>query len=807
MSQPVRAVRAAIVAGVLAASFVVVLYLVKPVPDWAIAMFGGPERPIDRYGGLSLTFRPAAGSEAAFDAYIAERDTVARKEQGVVIVDFPGLPEAAAAETIDLLAYGGLTMQEVVEGSDYAKVIGEREDVKIEVDQWQPDDGGGLHTDLYLMSPSSAAMASAVEGYVPPTGTQLVYEWVEPASYEREQAPYIRSYLVKSEVAIDGTMIANAMGSYDPYSNRPIVLLDFTREGGQRFCDLTGRIAGGKLATIVGGRVRSAPIINGKICGGRASITMGGADPRRQEAERDALVAVLRTGAIPAGTIESQQWRPAADVGGEAWKARGLFGLIAALVLGILVFVAVRLVKPVVRPRIAQPEGGVPWRRIAVTGLAPVVLIASTFFTLPGVNDVELAHVMARGGGGPGLDVSVFALGVTPIITAYLLVEIVALAFPRLRWRRHDPRGRIGLGRAVAAVAIAISLVQGYFVSSYLQSMSLGGAEIVSDPGLRSQLLIMLTLAAGTMLLALLAGVIREHGLGNGYAVLMTTSFVLAIIEPYIVEGPENFYHFVTKSTLLGILGAVCIAVATRALLRWRVEQLRMPTSGLAPIMDTSAIVVMFVALSALGLGEPLYGVMERIGAIRGSLVWTLVMLVVSLPVWAWLFARPALASGITRPAWLRATGMTLFVLGGITAAGFYVSGFDASAFAIMTPVSVMIATATLLDMRDDLRARRRALVPVGILHQAQFVPLVERVLDEAGIAAHFHASHIRALFAFFGPWAPIIVLVPEADADAARSKVYETVTKEHHEVVQAFARDARPTPARPHVPAWARTR
>jgi hypothetical protein len=194
------------------------------------------------------------------------------------------------------------------------------------------------------------------------------------------------------------------------------------------------------------------------------------------------------------------------------------------------------------------------------------------------------------------------------------------------------------------------------------------------------------------------------------------------------------------------------------------------------------------------------------VSAIRASLVWNVVMLVVSVPLWAWLFARPALASGITQSAWLRATGVTFVLLGGIAIAGFYVAGVDRLAFAIMTPVSVMIATATLLDMRDDLRARRRMLVPVGILHQAQFVPLVERVLDEAGIAAHFHASHIRALFAFFAPWAPIVVLVPEADADAARSKVYETVTKEHHEVVQAFARDARPTPVRPLVPAWART-
>ncbi|MDQ3335582.1 MAG: hypothetical protein M4D80_10485 [Myxococcota bacterium] len=805
MSQPVRAVRAAIVAGVLAASFVLVLYVLKPVPDWAIGLFGGPTRPIDRYGGLSLTFRPASGSAAAFDQYVADRGSVARRQQGVVVVDFPGLPEGAANETIELLSYGGLTMQEVVEGSDYAKQIGEREDVKIEVDQWHPEDGGGLHTDLYLMAWSSDAMAAAVAGYQPPEGTQLAFEWVEPGGYRPEAKPFVRSYLVKTEVAVDGTMIASAVGSYDPSSGRPIVLLDFNREGTQRFCELTERIAGRKLATIVGGRVKSAPIVNGRICGGRVSIAMGAADPVRQESERDALVAVLQTGAIPEGTIESQQWKPAADVDSEAWKARGLFGLIAGLVLAVIVFVCVRLTRPTVRPRIAKPDGGVPWRRIAVTALAPIVLLASSFFTLPGVNEVELEHISARGGGGSALDVTVTALGVTPIITAFLLVELVALAFPRLRWRRHDPRGRIGLGRAVAAVAIALSLLQGYFLAGYLESLSRYGAEIVT-PGLRLQLLVMLSLATGTMLLAIIAGLIREHGLGNGYAVLMTTSFLFEVAQPYLIDGPENAHHYVSKGTLLGLVGALCIAVATRAMLRWRVEQLRLPTSGITPVNDMGGILMAVVLLTSLGLGDAFAEVTYRLTAIRASDIWSLVILVVSVPLWAWLFARPQIAAGITWPAWIRATGLTLLFLGIIGLAGIYMQGVDAWAIAIMTPVSVMVATATLLDIRDDLRARRRALVPVGILHQAQYVPLVERVLDEAGIAAHFHASHVRTLFAFFGPWAPIIVLVPEADADVARSKVYETVTKEHHAVVQAFARDARPTPARPLVPALART-
>ena len=78
------------------------------------------------------------------------------------------------------------------------------------------------------------------------------------------------------------------------------MLLDFNRSGSRIFGDLTAQIVGKKLATILDDRVKSAPIINGAIRGGRASITMGGRDAQRQENERNELVNVLKSGSLPA---------------------------------------------------------------------------------------------------------------------------------------------------------------------------------------------------------------------------------------------------------------------------------------------------------------------------------------------------------------------------------------------------------------------------------------------------------------------------------------------------------------------------
>lgn len=793
VNRPVRAARVAVVAGLLAAAYVIALYIARPVPGWAISMFGGPSRQIDREGGLVLTFRPEPGQEAAFDAYVADRASRTRKQGASIVVELPGVSKDAAMSTIDMLQTGGLTMREVLR-TGYAAEIGEREGVTLEVDQWMPDDGSGTRTDTFLKASSVDVMEAALAGWRPPEGAEIVFEWVDPSEWRPGTAPYVRTYLVKSAAEIDGSMIANAEKSYDPNTGRPVVLLDFTRAGGQAFCDLTARIAGEKLATMTGTRVRSAPIINGRICGGRASVMMGGSNALDQDLEADALVAVLRSGSLPKGTVEDQSWKPPANLTRPAWMARAFFGLIAALASALVILVALRLVRPTLRVT-PRPAGSIPWRRVAVTALAPIALLVAARFSLPGLNEAELEHILRR-----PLDTqeSIIALGITPIITGYFLVELVALAWPALRWRRHDPRGRVGLGRAAAAVSIAIALLQGYLVASYWDQLGRpafgfgAGVEVTAHHGAMLKILFMVTLAAGTMGLALIAGLIREHGLGNGYAALLATGYLFELAAPYTREGYANAYHFVTTETLVGGVGGIAIAFATRALLRWRVDKLRLPTCGVTPLGDSQAIIMLLVMLASLGLSG-FESTATRYYAFLQNTVAHAAILFASVPVWSWLFARPSIAAA-SLGAWIRATALTLVVF----AAAWYVGALYA--------LTIMVVTAAALDILDDLRAHRAKLVVAGIVHQAQYVGMVEDALDAAAIPVHFHASHIRTLFAFFGAWAPIIVLVPEAQGESAQRIVYATITKEHHAVVQAFARDARPTPGRRLVPAWVRT-
>jgi len=165
-------------------------------------------------------------------------------------------------------------LQVVDDGSPYMKqlfdqVASDRDtSIRSEMDRWRPE-SGVTHTDYYL----SAQDPKVIERYIAehpalavPADRQLVFERFDNGRW--------RTYLVFRHVELDRAAIASAKQADDPNTHRPIVLVDFTKDGAGRFAELTRRVQGHKLATIVDGIVVSAPIVNSPIEGGHASISL-----------------------------------------------------------------------------------------------------------------------------------------------------------------------------------------------------------------------------------------------------------------------------------------------------------------------------------------------------------------------------------------------------------------------------------------------------------------------------------------------------------------------------------------------------
>jgi len=254
--------RVGLVVGVLAAAVVTSLFAVRELPGRALALVGAPAGGVARYGGVVATLTPLPGEtpKVSEDAEDADNDVRVSRDGERWVIELPRVTEANAPNVIARLsAGGGLEFREVIEGDAAAGLVklglaveqhrGSSDDhaPTLEVDQWRPEDGGPTHTDLYIQAYAREQLVQAfadaqARGWTPPSHTKIVYQRIDPRDDAKDRRTAWRSYFVADQAALDGTAVANATGSYDPNTNRPVVMLEFTRAGARMLSPAQGGV-------------------------------------------------------------------------------------------------------------------------------------------------------------------------------------------------------------------------------------------------------------------------------------------------------------------------------------------------------------------------------------------------------------------------------------------------------------------------------------------------------------------------------------------------------------------------------------
>jgi preprotein translocase subunit SecD len=115
-------------------------------------------------------------------------------------------------------------------------------------------------------------------------------------------------YLVEANSPLGGDDLQDAIVRIDQQKNQPYVGMTFKPQGAKIFEQITGDNVGRRMAIILDSNVYSDPVINERIGGGSASITLGrGGYNEILEQARD-LALVLRAGALPV-ELEFQEQR------------------------------------------------------------------------------------------------------------------------------------------------------------------------------------------------------------------------------------------------------------------------------------------------------------------------------------------------------------------------------------------------------------------------------------------------------------------------------------------------------------------
>lgn len=180
-------------------------------------------------------------------------------------------------------------------------------------------------------------------------------------------------------------------------------------------------------------------------------------------------------------------------------------------------------------------------RKLLFTLSIIVIYRVGVFIPAPGISYGNVQQCLALGGttggiydmvnlfsGGALLQLSIFALGVMPYITASIIAQLLRVVIPRFQELHEEgAQGQTKLTQYTRYLTILLALLNSTTIISLARSGALLGncpLPIIPDDGIWNILLIIVTLTAGTCVIMWLGEQITEKGVGNGMSLLIFTS-------------------------------------------------------------------------------------------------------------------------------------------------------------------------------------------------------------------------------------------------------------------------------------------
>ncbi len=130
--------------------------------------------------------------------------------------------------------------------------------------------------------------------------------------------------------------------------------------------------------------------------------------------------------------------------------------------------------------------------------------------------------------GGALEQLSVFALGIMPYISASIILQLLTVVIPHLeQLKKEGEQGRKKITQYTRYGTVVLSIVQGFMIAVGLEGMrSPTGAAVVFNPGWDFRLMTVITLTAGTAFIMWLGEQITERGIGNGISLIIFAGIV-----------------------------------------------------------------------------------------------------------------------------------------------------------------------------------------------------------------------------------------------------------------------------------------
>ena len=210
-------------------------------------------------------------------------------------------------------------------------------------------------------------------------------------------------------------------------------------------------------------------------------------------------------------------------------------------------------------------------KKLLYTLLLIVIFRLGCYITVPGVDTFTLNEYMSSASngmaslidlisGGAFSRFSIFAMSISPYITASIVLQLLAMVIPALErlTKEGGEEGRRKLNKYTKILTVVLALIEGLGI--YLSYSSSG---IFTGTGFMTGFTVVISLMAGTALLMWLGDEITNKGIGNGISIIIFVGIVSGL--PGAVVTIWNLIMVTGAFSTTGLL--ICLGIIVGALI------------------------------------------------------------------------------------------------------------------------------------------------------------------------------------------------------------------------------------------------
>ena len=191
----------------------------------------------------------------------------------------------------------------------------------------------------------------------------------------------------------------------------------------------------------------------------------------------------------------------------------------------------------------------------------PGVDVANVQACIADLEDGGLYSLINLFSGGALLQLTIFALGIMPYITASIILQLLVVVIPRLEsLKKEGQAGQAKITQYTRYLTLGLALLQATGIVALARSGALLQGctrDLLHDDSTSTFLVMVITMTAGTAVIMWLGELITDRGIGNGMSILIFTQVVATF--PAALWGVQTSKGWVTFGVVM-VIGLMLIA-------------------------------------------------------------------------------------------------------------------------------------------------------------------------------------------------------------------------------------------------------